>query len=942
LGGDEKAIMLAWQRLLHEPDQVVELRAIRVSNTGYRRPHTEAGFYDFENLDKLVKDALFLTRQARGVYCSINPLKPELLARRSNRYDTAEDGELAKDKDVLHRRLFIDVDPIRDSYISSTDEEKAASLALAQRVRAGLRERSWPDPILGDSGNGHLLLYRIDAPADDGDLVKRVLAALAQRFDTEAAHIDRAVFNAGRIVKVPGTYARKGDNVQGRPWRRSRLLEIPGCPDRLRPETPCLEIVPLQLLEELAAEVKEETPAKRPPPRTGPSSTPTGSGEYHSRLKVEEWLTARGVPYRIKAGEASGGRTVYLITCPFDSSHTGGDTCIMQATDGRMSAHCFHASCAGRGWQDLKEAIGAPQGHHYDPPLPRRSSPRQGHRGPQRGGPVPAGSNGQCHSACPEPPRDPPQAPPRDPLGNSCPDPGSPGSPQRLPAIQGNQRQLRDVTADALKAVLAVNKPPTIFQRGGLLTRLRRGTDTEAPILEPLVDTALRGVLARVADWFKIRTTSEGDVAEEDAPPMEVVKDLASLPAWDGVPRLQAVVESPVFTCAGALVLAPGFHPAAQLWYQPAGGLVVPPVPPTPTAAEVEQARELLLVELLGDFPFEDDASRAHALAALLLPFVRQLIDGPTPLHLLDAPVEGTGKTLLASCISEVSTGRPIEAIAEAGDDEEWRKRITAVLIEGPTLVLLDNLNRVLDSGALAAVLTSRVWKDRILGVSKTVRVPNLAVWLASGNNTRLSRELVRRTVWCRLDSRTDAPWERTQFRHKNLQKWAKEQRGRLVWAALVLCQAWLAAGRPPGQQTLGMFEGWAETMGGILDVAGAPGLLANARKFRQEAADKGSEWRAFVAAWWARYGGEPVGVKELFQLVSQEQLLDAVLGDKGEASQRTRLGRALGKCRGRVIGDYRIRAEEEDHSHRQRYQLEPTAATVAGAAEQGSFDISG
>jgi putative DNA primase/helicase len=135
-----------------------------------------------------------------------------------------------------------------------------------------------------------------------------------------------------------------------------------------------------------------------------------------------------------------------------------------------------------------------------------------------------------------------------------------------------------------------------------------------------------------------------------------------------------------------------------------------------------------LLPELLGDFTFKDPASRAHAFAAIVLPFVRQMIDGPTPLHLLDAPVEGTGKTLLASAISLISTGRDAQTIPDAGNEEEWRKRITAILLDAPTFILLDNLNRTPDSSALAAALTTRSWKDRLLGYSKTVNLPNRAV----------------------------------------------------------------------------------------------------------------------------------------------------------------------------------------------------------------------
>jgi hypothetical protein len=500
-----------------------------------------------------------------------------------------------------------------------------------------------------------------------------------------------------------------------------------------------------------------------------------------------------------------------------------------------------------------------------------------------------------------------------------------------LPQIQGNERQLREVTADALAAVIAANDPPRLFQCGGLLTRLRIDPDTLAPRLEPLTDEALRGHLSRVADWYKIKHLKGHDIQSPDYPPADVAKDLASLPGWEGIPCLRAVVECPAYGRDGTLIDRPGYHPAAQLWYEPAPGLEMPPISGRPSREEIDRAKALLLVELYGDFPFEDDASKAHALAALLLPFVRQLIDGPTPLHLFDAPTEGTGKTLLANAIALVPTGRDLEAMAEGRDDEERRKRITATLKEGPTFVLLDNLSRVLDSGALASVLTARVWKDRILGVSKTAVLPNHAVWLASGNNTKLSRELIRRTASCRLDAKVDNPCERTGFRHPNLLAWAREHRGELVWAALTLCQAWVAAGRPPGTQTLGMFESWAATLGGILDVAGVPGLLGNARKFRAAAADQADEWRAFVAAWWNEHGETPVGVRELFALATCQQLLDRVLGDKGERSQRTRLGVALGKVVDRVFGEHQLLRIEDDNSGRAQYRLRPVGGQGAG-----------
>src|ERR1700722_14871561 len=225
---DEAVQVLAGQyRLLIEPGQVVELRALDVKR-GNGRPHTEAGFFDADHLADMAKTALQVSPLAKGVYFTLNPLNPDLLARRCNRIEWAGEGELAKDKDVLRRRwLLIDAAPGRAPLISATDDEKAAALQTAGAVRDFLQARAWPEPILADSGNGDHLFYRIDLAADDGGWVERILHALAARFNNDRVKIDQKVFNPSRICKLPGTLARKGDSTPTRPHRRAKLLEIP-------------------------------------------------------------------------------------------------------------------------------------------------------------------------------------------------------------------------------------------------------------------------------------------------------------------------------------------------------------------------------------------------------------------------------------------------------------------------------------------------------------------------------------------------------------------------------------------------------------------------------------------------------------------------------------------------------------------------------------------
>src|SRR5262249_51299283 len=185
------------------------------------------------------------------------------------------------------------------------------------------------------------------------------------------------------------------------------------------------------------------------------------------------------------------------------------------------------------------------------------------------------------------------------------------------------------------------------------------------------------------------------------------VRDILASPNADAFPPLDRLVEAPTFAPDGSLLTTKGYHPAGRVWFHAAPGLHVRSVPAKPSPRQIAEARALLIDDLLVDFPFVDDASRAHALAAILLPFVRDLIPGPTPLHLIEAPTPGTGKGLLANVITIPATGRAATVMAEGQSDEEWRKRITAVLLAGPVFVVLDNLRRRLDSGALAAAITS-------------------------------------------------------------------------------------------------------------------------------------------------------------------------------------------------------------------------------------------
>ncbi|EJG06141.1 hypothetical protein Metli_0163 [Methanofollis liminatans DSM 4140] len=328
--------------LFREGD-VVEVRALadRFTHSGY-----------FDDLSRLAAAAAALDAdpEVRGIYVTLNEVKPALLARRANRVKmrlTRSDPTTA-DADIVRRRwLPIDLDPVRPSGVSSTEEEHAAALRKADEIALWLSERGFPAPIRADSGNGAHLLYRVDLENDDGGLVRGVLATLDALFSDEHVTVDTANFNPARIWKLYGTCSRKGDHTPERPHRRARLLSVPGE----------VETVPVDLLGQIAALLPKDAPA---PPSKG--------------IDLAAWLSEHGIPVRSRK-PWQGGTLFVLDDCPFSTAHRDGAFAI-QFPSGAVYAGCHHASCGGgvQRWPEMR-ARHEKKKEEVPPPPPPPPSP---------------------------------------------------------------------------------------------------------------------------------------------------------------------------------------------------------------------------------------------------------------------------------------------------------------------------------------------------------------------------------------------------------------------------------------------------------------------------------------------------------------------------------------------------------------------------------------
>ena len=486
-----------------------------------------------------------------------------------------------------------------------------------------------------------------------------------------------------------------------------------------------------------------------------------------------------------------------------------------------------------------------------------------------------------------------------------------------LPVIDTSKKHLPSLTDAAWRALRASNKPFQYFLRSGVLTQINNDSDG-TPVFRILNIDRLTAVMARAAHWEK-RLKEGGSASVFPLP--QVIRDMLASPD-PGLPCVDAMAEIPVLTPQGKILFGNGYDPDSRIFLQ--SNIQIRPIPEQPSQKEIDEAVGWIQEPLM-DFPFESDADKAHAIALLLLGFVRPFIKGSTPLHLLVAPTPGTGKSLLADVLLTPAHGSNKGVVTAANDDNEWRKRLSAQFREGRPVINIDNIKHPLDSGTLAAALTANTWEDRLLGSTEMIHVPVRCAWVATGNNVMLSSELARRTVLIRLDPKVETPEDREGFLIPNLPEWVRNHRGDLVWAALTLVNAWLQEGKPkPEVSPLGSFEEWSHTIGGILEIAGIDGFLKNRRELYAEADFEGQAWKAFVGAWWDQYSARTVKVSDLFEIANSIEGLP--LGNGNEQARKTALGKRLASQRNRIIGGHRINRAGSGHGGSILWNILPVA----------------
>ena len=476
-------------------------------------------------------------------------------------------------------------------------------------------------------------------------------------------------------------------------------------------------------------------------------------------------------------------------------------------------------------------------------------------------------------------------------------------------------------TADQAEQVLLEAEMP-FYDRVGTLMRpvLREATasdehKTVVARLAPVSVTFMIDTLSRLAEWRKYDKRSKDWVKCD--PPTAIAATLLERAGTWSFPQVLGVITAPTLRPDGSMVLTQGYDPATQLIL-----LQPPPMPVMPAHPSRADGLAALAVlnELLDEFCFVDDASRAVGMSALISPVVRGAML-TVPAHVIRAPVAGTGKTYLVEVSSAISTGRRCQALAVPKNDEEFEKRIGAVLIGGQATVAFDNLNGELRGDALCHMIERPLVQIRPLGFSQIIDIEQRVCVFATGNNITIVGDLVRRSLLGSLDAKVERP-ELKQYAKRPFDA-VLADRGKYIAAALTVVRAYREAGFPGLLPELASFASWSRLVRSALvwlDMADPAGTIETARENDPDLV----VLQDVVDAWYNEGKGLNIA-KSAGQLIVMDEMQDALApvatGSKG-VLDAGKLGRWLTMQKDKTVGEVRITASGKGGHHGKKWTL--------------------
>lgn len=463
-----------------------------------------------------------------------------------------------------------------------------------------------------------------------------------------------------------------------------------------------------------------------------------------------------------------------------------------------------------------------------------------------------------------------------------------------------------------------------IYQRGSMLVRIiqqsklsvRNYERTEGGALGivPVEHPYLIELMTRAARWEKFDKRSESWRAV-NAPELAATTYLARNGHWK-VPRLMAAISTPTLRPDGSVLQRPGYCPKTCTWYDPCG-VKFPEIPDQATHQDASAALELLR-KGFSTFPFDTDIDESVFLSLVLTGLVRRSLPA-APLGAISAPAGGSGKSMLADCISILAAGVAAPVMSFPDTDEEASKTMLAVLAAGDAVVAIDNVERPLQGDWLCSMLTSESFRARVLGRTEMITVPTSTLFVANGNQLQIQGDLRLRALLCRIDPKMEKP-EQREF-ELDMREWLTAHRPKLVAAALTIMRAFFATGQRPSDlvKPWGRFERWSAMVRAPLVWLGMEDPCASHKQLEGQDPERVAIIKV-MSAWALAFGNKSGTAREACDLaLNDTRLRDAlsdVAADRQGGLSTKRLGHWLNRREDRIVNGMKfMRDGERDHT---------------------------
>jgi putative DNA primase/helicase len=284
------------------------------------------------------------------------------------------------------------------------------------------------------------------------------------------------------------------------------------------------------------------------------------------------------------------------------------------------------------------------------------------------------------------------------------------------------------------------------------------------------------------------------------------------------LPVLDGLVECPTLREDGS-ILTGGYDRASRLLLD-TNGVLYPMIPLEPTLEQSIAALKVL-VTVLDEFPFIDNAARSVALSAILTALVRHLMRG-APVHGFDAAGAGTGKSTLADVVSLIAKGcRAVAMSYIENDEQESAKAWLSILLAGDRIVSIDNVEpwQAVGGSTFNKITTQATFSTRQLSTNKNPVVSTDVLIMVNGNNLTFTADAVSRAIIARMNINMEYA-DRREYK-RDIYSYVPEHRADLVVAALTILRGYWHAGRPFLAKE-SRFKDWDHTVRGALLWVGA------------------------------------------------------------------------------------------------------------------------